>query len=369
MQKHTFFDSTFASLFCLVLFIASGCKSADPVLPDNTSEEKEVTFPAALWQTIKNAEDFGFSSSGLDLVGERYEQYSSAALLVVVGGKILYQKGNINYKYQSHSLRKSFLSALYGSYVKDGSIDLGLTMEELSIDDDEGLSSEEKQATIRDLLKARSGVYHPAHYESEGMTNNKPDRYSHSPSTFWYYNNWDFNVLGTIFMQQTGKDIFEEMEAKFAIPLQMDFKASDGWYATTGGIHSRHKAYPFRISANDLARFGLLMLRKGKWKDQQIVPESWVAESTQYYSDASASGTSGYGYMWWVNKLGTQYPLLPNLNLPEGAYMASGVGGQIVLVIPQYDMVIVHRVNTDVGNSVSNANIGRLFQLILNARL
>src|SRR5690606_32975869 len=141
------------------------------------------------------------------------------------------------------------------------------TMTDLSIDDNEGLSTVEKQATVRYLLQARSGIYHPALYESEAMVSRKPDRYSHAPGTFWYYNNWDFNALGTIFMQQTDKDIYQTIYNELAIPLQMEyFKVNDGQYVS--GTESRHKAYPFRITASDLARFGLLMLNKGKWKNQ-----------------------------------------------------------------------------------------------------
>ncbi len=359
-------QKTFLSFILGTLIL--GCNTTVPTPVDEPPVDRiTATFPHARWETIDKPEDAGFLSSKLDLVAQRYNQQQSAALLVIYKGKILYQRGDINHKYQSHSLRKSFLSALYGTYVEDGTINLNSTMADLMIDDEEGLSTIEKQATVRQLLQARSGIYHPALYESEAMVNRKPDRHSHAPGTFWYYNNWDFNALGTIFMQQTGKDIYQTLYNELAMPLQMEhFKVSDGQYAS--GAESRHKAYPFRITASDLARFGLLMLNKGKWKNQQIIPEDWVAESTNYYSDAATSQTSGYGYMWWVNKLGNQYKMLPNVDLPARAYTASGVGGQIMLVIPEYDMVIVHRVNTDSDHSVSNANIGRLFQLILDAR-
>lgn len=72
-------------------------------------------------------------------------------------------------------------------------------MAELGIDDNEPrLTDEEKRATVHDLLKARSGVYHPALYETARMKEKRPPRHSHASGTFWYYNNWDFNVLGTI---------------------------------------------------------------------------------------------------------------------------------------------------------------------------
>ena len=52
----------------------------------------------------------------------------------------------------------------------------------------------------------------------------------------------------------------------------------------------------------------------------------------------------------------------------EGAYSASGAGGDYILVLPSQDMVIVHRVNTDIrGNSVSGSELGTLVNMILEA--
>jgi CubicO group peptidase (beta-lactamase class C family) len=61
------------------------------------------------------------------------------------------------------SVRKSLLSALIGNAVERKEMDLQRTMESLGIDDNEpSLSAEEKTATVRDLLEARSGIYHAA---------------------------------------------------------------------------------------------------------------------------------------------------------------------------------------------------------------
>jgi CubicO group peptidase (beta-lactamase class C family) len=95
-----------------------------------------------------------------------------------------------------HSIRKSLLSALIGIAVDEHKIDLNAAIGSLDIDDNApSLSSTEKTATVADLLKARSGIYHPALYETPGMARLRPARGSHPPGTFWYYNNWDFLVL------------------------------------------------------------------------------------------------------------------------------------------------------------------------------
>ena len=86
-----------------------------------------------------------------------------SALMIVTDGKVVAEWGNTASRYKTHSVRKAFLSALYGIGVAEGRIDLTSTLEELRIDDDPiPLTPAEKQATVADLLKARSGIYHPA---------------------------------------------------------------------------------------------------------------------------------------------------------------------------------------------------------------
>ena len=288
-------------------------------------------------------------------------------MVIVADGRILMEWGEVDKKFMTHSTRKSFLSAMYGNYVREGVIDLDKSMKDLGIDDEPPLSEEELEATVHDCIKARSGIYHPALYESSGMKALKPERYTEKPGIHWYYNNWDFNVLGTIFEKLTGKKIFEALYEDIAVPIGMeDFSPEDGWYVE--GEESIHAAYPFRITAREMARFGLLMLRKGKWNSEQVVPEDWVEESTGYYSDAALYGCDGYGYMWWVTRHNNKFPHLPGVELEEGTYSARGAGGHYILVIPDRDMVIVHRVNTDErGNSVGKSDMGQLVNLILEA--
>ena len=72
-----------------------------------------------------------------------------------------------------------------------------------------------------DLLEARSGVYHPALYETPAMAKQRPARGSHEPGTFWYYNNWDFNALGTIYEHATGSGIYDALDRLIARPIGM----------------------------------------------------------------------------------------------------------------------------------------------------
>jgi CubicO group peptidase (beta-lactamase class C family) len=325
----------------------------------------EPIYPGALWDKAASPEALGYSTAGLREAREYTKTIQTAAVMIAVGGQVLDEWGETTTKFNVHSIRKSFLSALYGIHAAEEPLDLSRTVRDLGIDDKEpSLTPIEKGATLRQLLQARSGVYHPALYETEGMKARRPARSSHEPGTFWYYNNWDFNALGTIFRNLTRTDIFQEFKRRIADPIGMqDFNpATDGTYVT--GDDSVHAAYPFRMTARDMARFGLLFLRNGRWKGLSVVPESWVKESLTSYSDAGPSG--GYGYLWWIAVDGKH---LPGVSLPAGSYSARGAGGHYILVIPAYDMVIVHRVNTDVrGASVSGEQFGNLVRLILAAR-
>ncbi|UCC75223.1 MAG: serine hydrolase, partial [Gemmatimonadota bacterium] len=211
----------------------------------------------------------------------------SGTFMVVDRGILVWEYGDTRRNWAVvQSVRKSYLSALYGIYRDEGYIDLSLTLAELGIDDKPpSLTEEEKQANIEQLLQARSGVYHEAAAESQSMKDARPPRGSHPPGTFWYYNNWDFNALGTIFTQLTGTGVFDALYERLAVPLQMqDFQVEDGFYYYED--MSIHPAYHFAMSARDMARFGLLFLRNGRWRDEQIVPEAWVPRSTYPYSDA-----------------------------------------------------------------------------------
>ncbi|RYD79205.1 MAG: hypothetical protein EOP84_13340, partial [Verrucomicrobiaceae bacterium] len=322
--------------------------------------------PGKNWESLTGDEAHAAGWSRVKLAEARSyaDTLNTEAVVIVTQGKILDSWGAVDQKFNVHSIRKSFLSALCGIQVKEGRLKLSATLADLGIDDNSpALTDVEKRATVHDLLKSRSGIYHPALYETPRMKAQRPVRHSHKPGMFWYYNNWDFNALGTIYEEVTGAGIYEDFKRRIAAPLGMqDYEVSDGNYVT--GEDSIHRAYPFRMTARDMARFGLLFLRNGQWGERQIVPAEWVKESVASYSDAGLSG--GYGYFWWIAKGGLH---IPGVTLPEGSYTARGAGGHYILVIPKLDLVVVHRVNTDInGRRVEPAEFGELVRRILIAQ-
>lgn len=290
--------------------------------------------PAEPWPTVDPAEA-GWSIEKLDAAKQHSASLKPTGVMVVQGGKVVAAWGDVAHKVNVASVRKSLLSALYGIAGAEGRINLSSSLGDLGIDDKTpSLTATEKTATVRDLIMARSGVYHPAAYETRAIKKKRPPRGSHEPGTFWFYNNWDFNAAGSIYRQQTGEDIFVSFEKRIARPIGMqDFSAKDGSYVLEKS--SKHPAYPFNLSARDAARVGQLFLNGGRWNGKEIVPASWIEESTTAYS-WTKRGHQGYGYMWWI--------LPPEVWGPKAGY-ASGFGGQIIAFIPAKRLVVVQTVD------------------------
>jgi CubicO group peptidase (beta-lactamase class C family) len=91
------------------------------------------------------------------------------------------------------------------------------------------------------------------------------------------------------------------------------------------------------ISTRDQARFGYLFLRKGKWKDKQIISENWIRAAT---TPTRVSGD--YGYLWWLNTAQKLYP-----SLPPTSFAALGYGSNTIWIDPDHDLVVVWRWHRD----------------------
>lgn len=338
------------------------------------AEQRPVHYPGEQWHHYQAPEEAGFDPGILRDVRSMAEELDTDAMMIVHEGRVVDTFGDVERNYRCHSIRKSFLTGMYGIQVDRGEIDLDATLADLDIDDHEALTGEELQATVRMLLQARSGVYHPALFETTSMAEARPERHSHEPGSNYYYNNWDFNAAGTIYEQETGEPIHESFEQRIARPVGMqDFTADDGRYVS--GEDSRHDAYPFEMSTRDLTRFGLLYLRDGRWNGQQVLPESWADESTEAYSsfhtdpdNERMQDAGGYGYMWWVAVEGRHFGEDIE-GVPEGTYTARGAGGHVLAVVPEHDLVVAHRVDTyESGNSVPYEEFGHMLMRIIEAR-
>jgi CubicO group peptidase (beta-lactamase class C family) len=258
---------------------------------------------------------------------------------------------------------------LYGNYVEQGKIRLDATLAELGIDDRPPLTPEEKRATVRHLLMTSSGVFHPASNPGDNL-DSAPARGSQPPGQYFLYSNWDFNALGTIFERLTGSNIYDALERDLVRPLGLEDWKRELQKKSGDTTRSIHLAYHMWFSARDMARLGYLMLREGKWKDQQVIPASWVKESTTLLVPSSRMNPAGaresklgYGYLWWILEE-------PSGSLLAGAYSARGAYGQYIMIVPRLDMVIAHKRAVRQGDNtpVSWSQFMELTRQLIGAR-
>ncbi|MCG8462738.1 MAG: beta-lactamase family protein [Holophagales bacterium] len=299
----------------------------------------EQVFPDPEW----HYETAGLSPEVAGEVDLFVRTLETTGLMVVKGGKVIYEYGDVAEVSYIASVRKSVLSMLYGPYVADGTIHLDDTLADLGISDVGGLLPREERATVLDLITARSGVYHPACYDT-GSFDQAPERGSQEPGSYWLYNNWDFNVAGTVFERTTGKNIYDALLEDLAIPLGMQDFDREQQQADERPDRSQHPQYTMWLSTRDMARLGYLMSRQGRWGERQLIPADWVRRSTsvvtpirELHPEYMRSEPFGYGYMWWVRD--GEFATGPY----RGAYTAAGANGQWITVLPVLDMVVAHK--------------------------
>lgn len=336
-----------------ILLVVAGLLGASGLQAQTPPDRFRV--PGAVWEHYPDPADAGFSEAGLERAWDFARTRGVPALMVVSHGAVVGAWGEVDRRLPIHSIRKSLLSILYG--VHSEQVDLDATLGELGIDERTPLTAAEKGARLRDLLASRSGVYLPAAGEAAEVSSDRPERGSHPPDTFWWYNNWDFNAAGTAFERITGTPVLEAFDQSLATPLGLqDWRLTDGFYNRESEA-SVHASFGANLSTRDLARIGVLMANGGRWDDVQVVPREWVEVSTRGHSEIDLGSEYGtaYGYMWWVD--GTE------------GFSARGYGGHVLAVYPDEALVVVVRADTFHDRFLSNRALGILIDRVREARV
>jgi len=322
-------------------------------------------------------ESKGYSSEKLEELKEHLEKSGSSAMLLMVDGAVFFEWGDTGKKHLIHSMRKALLNSLYGIAIDTKQIDSSMTLRALSIDDiHPGLSENELNARVADLLKSRSGIYHNAAAVNNAMLVDRPERDTHTPGAYYYYNNWDFNALGAILEKQTGKNIYELFYEEIARPLGMhDYEGTysviDGesdidTIPDTDGIYqyekskSKFPAYHFRMSARDLAIYGKLYLDHGHWNGKQILSKDWIDVSTKPYSIYDPTYKNAYGMLWRVR--------VPDEDTKRNSFYHTGLGIHMLGVYPDSKLVFVHRVNTEEDFDYNKGDFYKMIGLVFNSK-
>lgn len=270
--------------------------------------------------------------------------------LIIKNGYIVAQWGDINRVDMTFSVTKSFLSTTAGLAVDAGLIkSVGEKVNKYVWDIN--FEGEHNSKITWDHLLTQSSDWSGTLFEQhdwadrppkEGSVDDWKNRKLNEPGTFYKYNDVRVNLLAYSLLQVWRKPLPMVLKEKIMDPIgasttwrwygyDNSFVNMDGimMQSVSGGGH--HGGGLF-ISAIDQARFGLLFLRKGKWKTQQLLSEKWINAARQ-----PSTAKKDYGYMWWTNSTQKWKDLSPEI------YYALGAGGNFIVVDDEHDLVIVTR--------------------------
>jgi CubicO group peptidase (beta-lactamase class C family) len=151
------------------------------------------------------------------------------------------------------------------------------------------------------------------------------------PGTHFLYNTGATYMLSAIVQKTTGQPLIEYLNPRLFEPLGI--KGMD-WETDPQGVNTG--GYGLRVKTEDIARFGMLYLQKGKWNGKQLLPQAWVEDATAAHVESSPSvqkrprseddWSQGYGYQFWRCR--------------HGLYRGDGAFGQFCIVFPDQDAVV-----------------------------
>lgn len=243
------------------------------------------------------------------------------------------------------SVSKSFTSALVGIAIARGEFE-GVDEKVLAFfPDTRGIANldERKSALrLRDILTMRTGTdYHEdgpdsPHYQLNRLTTGWDRFYLDrtmiaAPGMSFRYDSGGVILLSAMLKARTGMHAEEYAARHLFKPLGIE-----KWFWVHNAEGHSHAGGGLNLTARDAAKLGQLYLNKGRWGTVQVVPEEWVEESLKMHVDLTVEGQppAGYGYLWWV--------WAPDYRGKTGEYVfaARGRGGQYIIVVPEYDMVV-----------------------------
>ena len=148
---------------------------------------------------------------------------------------------------------------------------------------------------------------------------------AHKPGTHFNYNTPATYMLSAIVHKVTGENLLDYLRPRLLDPLGI---VEATWSEDAQGI--AHGGFGLSITTESIARFGQLYLQQGMWEGEQLLSAEWVEQATSRQtsngSNPDSAWDQGYGYQFWRNR--------------HGAYRASGLAGQLALVMPEQDTVV-----------------------------
>ncbi|EON72469.1 serine hydrolase domain-containing protein [Lysinibacillus sphaericus] len=308
-------------------------------------------WPTATWQAV-DPENVKMDANKLsELEPKIKSEYSNINGIVVVrNGSIAYERYFHGYgpddTYHVASVTKSILSALIGIAIHAGYIS-DVNQKVLAFFPEyvpDATDKQKQEITIRHLLTMTAPYPFADWHEPLDKLCQQADWVKYTLDMLgeqgeigtFKYSTSGAHLLSTIMTRSTGKNARAFANEHLFSPIGMrtipdyDMKSFGfedlfgqnvkGWVEDPKG--NATGGWGLTLTARDMARFGLLYLNGGQWDNQQIIPTSWISEST-------AMNPNNYGYLWWLKQ-------------EDGvsAYLALGDGGNVICCIPEKDLVI-----------------------------
>ncbi|RNC92012.1 MAG: class C beta-lactamase-related serine hydrolase [Allomuricauda sp.] len=179
----------------------------------------------------------------------------------------------------------------------------------------------------------------------EGGLDDWKFRELHEPGTKMEYNDVRVNVLAYSLTQVWRKPLplvlKENLMDKIGASTTWRWYGYDHAWTTIDGLKMQsvtgggHSGAGIFISAEDMARFGLLFLNKGTWDGEQLLSDDWINMAL-----SPSKPNVNYGFMWWLNKKeGSRHWE----GVPEHVFYAAGFGGNFIIVDQEKGLVVVTR--------------------------
>lgn len=345
-----------AALLLSAIWLLSGCSNEH-------EPEPGLYFPppGATWQKVTPV-SLGWNESKIPELKTFLAASNTRAFIVLQDGKIVIEEYmgkqlwgsppadfDVNSTWYWASAGKTLTSVLVGKAVSQGKVNLDAkTSDYLGTGWTSLALAQENKITVRHQLTMTTGL------DDDGAKNFYTDpiylTYLAEPGTRWAYHNGPYTLLDDVMTNATGKTLnvylAEEIKSKTGMDGQFNKQGYNNVYYST---------------ARSMARFGLLLLNKGKWRQEQIIPEEYF----ELMTNSSQTLNLSYGYLTWLNgKSSFMVPesqlVLPGAispNAPADIIAAMGKSFQIINVVPSKNIVVVR-----MGNDPSDSPVPFQFQ-------
>lgn len=321
----------------------------------NPDKKTQITYPSPNWEK-QSPQLLGIDAEKMQKALIYLEKYCGEdgieEVVIVKDGFLAFQGDSVNKQHGIWSCTKSFTSTIFGLLIEEGKCSL----EDKASLYEPLLTENYSKVTLKHFTTMTSGYnaigksrWDGGISEDWSFTPYKPDTPLFKPGTKYAY--WDeaMMMFGRTLTRIANEDLYSFLDRKMMKPIDIK-EWKWGNEGKINGITIRNGCTGIELNSLQLAKVGYLFLNNGKWKDEQLVPESWIKQATQNQvpgdtpvaeTDRKATqGNGSYGYNWWICSSAPEIPsAMPNT--PEGSYYMSGFNNNVCFVIPKCNMVFV----------------------------